>query len=686
MILMLSRLPRIIRFLLVLLAAELILFTLFRLGFLFAFKHLDLDHTVGDLLYGLWVGFRFDLQLAVLLLLPIYLTGGIKHIGIFRSQIAKYFWLSYLILTNFLIIALYVINFAYYDFFKKPVDNSIIRYFYDFGEAFKMVKDDYPIFSVTLITLISLGIIFRLLLSLVKRIDRGEERYTLRQKVTIYTLFSVLYLFGGYGKLELYPWRWSEAFFSSNNFISYLSSNPVTYFINTLKNNDVRYEMEKVKKYYPYVAEYVGIDPKDHNSSDLVRVIKPDHAPEYSFDKPNIVFILGESTSYSRSSISGNPLDPTPYLKYMSDNGLTYSRYYTPHIGTARSVWASVTGLADIERMKTSSRNPMIVQQNMILNSLKDYKKFYFIGGSLSWGNVRGVLGNIDGIVTREEASYKSPRNDVWGISDAHLVGEVNDVLRQQTQPFFAYVQFASNHSPNTIPEENFGYVRPEKHSKETLLKYSFDGKENELLGQTFQDHSLKRFIELAKKEKYFDNTIFIFVGDHGLPRRADHMEKSEESLELAAVHTPLVIYAPKLIKHKEIDYPVSEVDIMATIAGLTGTEYLNTTYGRDILDKDFGSQQHYAFFMNYDTNPQISLAGEKYLFTMRVDGKEKALYEYSFKGKPENLIAKSPEEAKKMEDVLMGIYESTRYIRYHNSKGAIEKFIHEKDANSSDL
>ena len=56
------------------------------------------------------------------------------------------------------------------------------------------------------------------------------------------------------------------------------------------------------------------------------------------------------------------------------------------------------------------------------MNYLKDYEKFYFIGGSLSWGNIRGVIGNVDGIKTYEEQDYKnSPHNDVWGISDIHL-------------------------------------------------------------------------------------------------------------------------------------------------------------------------------------------------------------------------------------------------------------------------
>jgi phosphoglycerol transferase MdoB-like AlkP superfamily enzyme len=326
--------------------------------------------------------------------------------------------------------------------------------------------------------------------------------------------------------------------------------------------------------------------------------------------------------------------------------------------------------------MKTSSRNPMTVEQNMILNSLQDYEKFYFIGGSLSWGNVRGVIGNIDGIHTFEEQHYKnSPHNDVWRISDIHLVGEVNSVLKKQTKPFFAFIQLSGNHSPNTIPSENFGFKKSTNISKKDLLDYGFDGSLEQFNGQFFLDYSVERLITLAKKEKYFDNTIFIFVGDHGLSRKAIHVRQSEQQFATHTIHTPLVIYAPKLIKSKVINYPVGEVDIMATIAGLSGNTYINSTMGRDILDKNFKNKDHYMFFMTHEQNPTINLLGEKYLFRIRANGENARLYSYyDEKTYSKNIINEHTDIANKMKNLTLGIYEQTRYTRYHNSTNLVEK------------
>jgi len=669
---------RLINFLVKLTFLEVILFTVFRIIFFIFFKHYGIDLSTSDILYSFWIGFRFDLQLAILILLPVFLLGGIPFFGIFKSTFAKYFWLIYIWLVNIAVVTIYIINFAYFDFFKKLVNSSIVRYFYDIGEAWKMVEESYPLYStITVVTIIFI-LLFIYLESIHHKMAQIREFFPSKlSKFVTYCIFTVVFIFAGYGKFELYPWRWSEAFYTPNTFLSYLASNPITYFINTLKNKDVKYDKIATQRTYDTVADFLEVNPKDPKKLSLARIVTPDHNKSLTFNKPNVVFFLGESTSFPRSSISGNPLDPTPFIKSMSDSGITYTRYFTPHAGTARSVWTSMTGMCDVERMRTSSRNPMVVQQNLILNYLKGYEKFYFIGGSLSWGNIRGLIGNVKGIHTYEEKDYKhSPHNDVWGISDVDLAGEVNDVLKKQTKPFFAFVHLSSNHKPNKIPENTFGFKKVTNIKKQDLEDYSFDGSLNEYNGQRFLDYSVRRLVTLAQKEKYFDNTIFIFVGDHGLPKKAKHMQKSENALTLCSIHTPLVIYAPKLIKHKVITYPVSEVDIMATIAGLTGSTYVNSTFGRDILEKDFDKKPHYAYYMTHENNPTIDLIGEKYVFRIRANGNSPRLYDYYFKDKMVNLVDKYPEIAKKYKDLTLGIYENTRWTRYHNSEQEVKAYI----------
>lgn len=671
------KIPNFIKLILSILILEVVVFTIFRIIFFIAFKSYDDTFSQENAIYAFWIGFRFDLQLAIMLLAPLVVFGGLPKVNIFSSNKSKIFWTAYLVLSNFLFTLVYITDFAYFDYFKRRVDGTVFQFAYDLKDGAKMMSEGYPIISTTIIfVLFILFLIFALRMLISHFQNQINIQVTKIKRVAIYTLFVVLITFLGYGKFELYPWRWSEAFFSSNSFLSYLASNPITYFVNTLKNKEIAYDETMSKKYYDDIAQFLEMDKKDPNKLSFARIIQPNHDKEYTFNAPNIIFILGESTAYARTSISGNPLNPTPFLKYMSDNGVSYSRYYTPHSGTARSVFTAMTGLTDVERVRTSSRNPLCVSQNMVLNSMKNYEKFYFIGGSLSWGNVRGVISNVDNIKTYEEHQYKAPHNDVWGISDVEMVGEVNDILKTQKKPFFAFIQLAGNHSPNTIPDKNYGFVHRKNVNKQDLIDYSFDGKLDELNGQAFLDHTVKRLVELAQNENYFKNTVFIFVGDHGLPRKAKHMHKSEQTFEVHTVHTPLIIFSPNQIKHKNIDYPVSEVDIMPTIAGLSGMSYITSAFGRDLLEKDFDSKPHYAFYMTHEENPQINLISKEHILRIKGDGSDKKLFDFYFQKENENIASNKPEIADQMENVCRGIYENTRYTRFNNSSQKVNESL----------
>ena len=147
------------------------------------------------------------------------------------------------------------------------------------------------------------------------------------------------------------------------------------------------------------------------------------------------MIVLLESFAAYKTGSFGNPLDPTPRFDALAREGTLYTRFFTPTWGTARSVWATVTGLPDVETDLTATRNPLLVSQNSILNDFTGYEKLYFLGGSLNWANIRGLLAaNIAGLRLFEEGSFSAPRVDVWGISDLDLFEEANRVFTRHRQ------------------------------------------------------------------------------------------------------------------------------------------------------------------------------------------------------------------------------------------------------------
>ena len=464
------------------------------------------------------------------------------------------------------------------------------------------------------------------------------------------------------------PLRWSDAFVTPHTFAPAITINPVLYFFNTLKNKNVTFNREKTRQHYELMANFLGVTDNDIDSLNFRRKITTPGT--YAAQRPNIIMVFLESFASYKTGAFGNPLDPTPNFDAIAEQSMQFTRFYTPHTGTARSVFAATTGIPDIELNKTSSRNPLVVDQHVIINAFEGYEKFYFLGGSANWGNIRGVLQhNIPKLRVYEEGSYASPRIDVWGISDLDLFKEANQVLRQQDKPFFAIIQTSGNHRPYTIPEDNHGFELIQQDDK-TLKDAGFIS-EGEYNSFRFMDHSLGYFIQLAKQAGYFDNTIFIFYGDHGISGYGGkHTPQYESDYILTGHHTPLLFYAPKLITQPSVDHkPAGEVDLLPTIAGLAAPHgYLNTTLGRDLLDPQFADQR-YAFTITHHRIPEIGLIGEDSYFRMNADGSKALLIDTRANDAGQDILQQRPGEARQMRELTTAIHETAKYMLYHNKQ-----------------
>ncbi|WP_341539007.1 sulfatase-like hydrolase/transferase, partial [Pseudomonas viridiflava] len=92
--------------------------------------------------------------------------------------------------------------------------------------------------------------------------------------------------------------------------------------------------------------------------------------------------------------------------------------------------------------------------QHTLINAFEGYQKFYLIGGNAGWANINALIRqSIGGVQLFEERHWRSPRVDVWSISDLDLFKEGDALLRAvpKAQPFFAYLQTSGNHRPFTI-------------------------------------------------------------------------------------------------------------------------------------------------------------------------------------------------------------------------------------------
>ena len=663
-----TKIPRLLRFLLATIVIYLVAFSVLRLGFLWYFHQDTHGISTKELLYSLYLGVKFDLRLTLIMLLPIFLLGWISWLSPFKSRGAKNLWIGYLSVVTAGVLLFYFFNFGWFAYLKTDMGIGVLRFLGDLRDSTGMVWETYPVVTLTLLLIVLVTAFGYLLHRMIRFCStRSTPAYRWKGKTVTAVLTFFLVLFGLYGKWGWYPLRWSDAFAMSHNFSGQLAINPVIYFVDTVRAGvGVKVKPAEVRKYYGMMSNYLGVDHPNPQTLNFERTA--------SLAKPlgknlNVVVVIMESFASYKSDLAGNPLHTTPNMDRLAHEGYFFKNYYDPTPGTARSVFATVTGIPDVADNWTSTRNPRVINQQVIANGYKGYDKYYFIGGSASWGNIRGLLGhNIHGIHIMEEKDYSAPRMDVWGISDLDLFREANKRFEKKKKPFFAIIQLAGNHRPYNIPPDakksGFKYEHP---PMAQLKRYGFHSEE-EFNSFRFMDFCVGQFIEMATEAGYAKNTVFAFYGDHGLPFFYQAVNAPLADQQLGFVHNrvPLVIYSPRIKNPQTFNEVAGEEDIMATMAGLSGQTYVNTTLGRDLFDPRFGKNR-YAFKIVHQRHPLIGMIGNKFYFQMHPDGSDKHLFLLHSPDPKQDVSKQYPKVFAKMHALLRGYYETAVYMLYNN-------------------
>ena len=435
--------------------------------------------------------------------------------------------------------------------------------------------------------------------------------------------------------------------------------------------HDIIMDIEATRESYPRIAAWLRVPNPDPQKLDFMRTVPG--TPAERQEKPlNVVVIIMESMTWPRTSFSPNltgiPEDTTPNLMALSKDSLYYPLFFAPTRTTARAIFTTMTGIPDVNRSGgTSSRNQALVDQALMMNEFKGYSKYYMIGGSASWANIRGFLShNIEGLHLLEEGSWKAPNTDVWGLSDLDLFREAAAALTKSPKPFVAVIQTAGFHRPYTIPEDNAGFQL--KQPSEAILKnYGFTGAD-EYNSLRFSDHSLGEFFKIARQQPWFDNTVFAIFGDHGLNDTSLNMPPGYLACRLQSNHTPMLIYAPGLVAAGKLKpgvdgRPCGQPDIFPTLASLAGIPYRYNAMGRNLLDPD--TKRDEMQFLGGEAESTVRLVENGYCYVRETD-------EHMYKiDAPvlEDLIDTEPERAAHMRRYAQDFYNASKYLLYNNKK-----------------
>ncbi len=597
--------------------------------------------------------------LGFLLLAIVYHTLCREH-GLSSGREVRWIWCSYsLFAVGFMLLA-YGTDFGSFSYNRVRLNGTVLVFLQNPLISAQMIWESYPVVP----GLLAIASLIAALVWLFGRLRSWQPLQLARApRWAANTAVTIILLAMMWGKWSLYPLRWGEVFDGRDRLVAQAALNPVLFFLETRVTSDLGVDLDGVKATHQVLADYFGI-PKRYDKRgepSLLRSIAP--RPLVT-GTPNVVFIQLESLSIFKTSMLGNPLHPTPFLQQLADQSIFFDRFHVVMENTSRSMFATLFGIPDVSGLDwNATRNPLLVEQYCPINTLDEYEKYYFLGGSANWAQIRAALkNNIDGLKIFEEGSYRAPIVDVWGVADVDLLLEGGEILQKARRPYFAYFQTSGNHPPFTVPKHLSDFETVSIAQTE-LAAAGFVSTE-EFNAVRLMDYSLKRFFAAQEQSPDYLNTVYVLWADHGISRGTTDTRFA--AVPLAIHRIPAIIFAPGFIKTgRRVSSVGTQMDIIPTVMSLLGKTTITQTLGKDALDPRFATLGGAFTFSTWQRPPTIGfIQGQNYLIS-NPDGST-FLFDLEAKSELDNAAAQ-PQKTRELALLAKGFYAWSRYLMEHN-------------------
>ena len=292
--------------------------------------------------------------------------------------------------------------------------------------------------------------------------------------------------------------------------------------------------------------------------------------------KPNVVVFILES--YGREYIGAfnqkanipNYKSHAPFLDSLAQHSMIFTNAYANGRQSIHGMSSVISGIPSFKDAFTSSPYPKQKIESLV-STLKGegYNTSFFHGaanGSMGFLGFSKILG-IDDYYGRTEYNDDSQFDGFWGIWDEPFLQFMKKTLDKKKTPFFATVFTVSSHEPYIIPEQ---YKNRFKEGKIPIHKNA-----------EYTDFAIKRFFDEAKKEPWFQNTIFVMVADH-----CNQIYYDEYQKPINRFAVPILIYEPNS-KYVGVDDDLAQqIDIYPTILDMIGYDKPFRSWGRSLFDK----------------------------------------------------------------------------------------------------
>jgi phosphoglycerol transferase MdoB-like AlkP superfamily enzyme len=286
----------------------------------------------------------------------------------------------------------------------------------------------------------------------------------------------------------------------------------------------------------------------------------------------NVVLFVLESWSGKDVGILGGPKGVTPFFDDLAQQGAFFDHFYATGVRSSEGIFSILCSFPNQPIRPIMDRPEVFRVRWRALSDIlatQGYDNIFVHGRDLEFDHLSSFLKAIhfNRLIDRTSFPPSAPRvGGAWpGYDDEEVMRRANtEFASQQGHPFLGVIYTMNTHPPFMAPENYRSPFAP------TTVAQRF------LNSLNYSDHTLKLFFELARKERYFANTIFLFVADHARTRDEFNFDSQHR--------IPFLIYAPDYVPPKLNHTIGGQLDVFPTVLGLLQIQTLHASWGQDLL------------------------------------------------------------------------------------------------------
>ncbi len=529
--------------------------------------------TTGEIARVFWSGLRMDLSIVGYFMM---LTSLLFVVTVFVQERWLYIVLHTISITLIILCSIItIVDIELYRHWGFRLDTT--PFFYIAGaesEAAGSVEISVVInlfLILTALVAIALFVYSTWLMPNLKLLEPTQKK-----KALVFIVIAALMFIPIRGSFSVAPMNSGFVYFHKTNaFANHAAINVIWNFIYSLsKSSKTKYDerfFDKAKS-EEYFKEYYS------ESDSALRL--------FTTQKPNVILFILESFTADAIEPLGGIKGLTPNLNRIAKEGILFTNFYSSGDRTDKGVVSVLSGYP-AQPLNSISKFPSKTEKLPYLTrAMNDlgYRSSFYYGGDINFANFRSYLTNCQ---FRDLVTYDEFDNDEngepskWGYHDHIVLNRALHEIDSSRSPFFKVILTLSSHEPFDVPMEPV---------------FKGDNEDSLFLNSIhYTDRSIGTFMDSARKSNWWDNTVILFVADHGHRQPGNKELKDKKRFRI-----PFIISGGAIKGDTLIHTVAGQTDIANTLLAQIDKPSKEFRFSKNIMAPDVKQFAFYFFNNGY--------------------------------------------------------------------------------------